>query len=162
MIPSTVPRRRVLLRALASALVASTSRLSFGRAGNDDARDKLVAGAPEPSKADGEGDKVTDGQIGSKAAAKKGKNAVLTVVVSGNDKPIAQAEVKVRFPPSVGGEATLPTNQTGEATFNSAATGPAKVRVVVTGWASVLKEVTLKEGPQRLTIKLISLPDAAK
>jgi hypothetical protein len=147
MMQNRFARRRVLLQALASVVLVSTSRFSFGQP------DKAEAG-----KADGEAGKVTETE--SKGAAKKGKNAVLTVVVTGNDKLIAQAEVKVKFPPSVGGEATLPTDQAGEATFNSAGTGTAKVRVIVTGWESVLQDVTLKEGPQRLTIKLNSLPNA--
>ena len=43
--------------------------------------------------------------------------------------------------------------------FNLSAIGTAKVRVIVAGWMSVLQDVTLKEGSQRLTIKLTALPD---
>jgi hypothetical protein len=93
-------RRRALLQVLASVVLVSTSSSSFGQS------DKA-----EPGKADGKSGKVTDEEKANKGAAKKGKPAVLTVVVIGKDKPIAQAEVKVKFPASVGGEATLPTNQ---------------------------------------------------
>ncbi len=143
------PRRRALLKAFASVVLVSTSYFSFGQP------DKA-----EPGKAEGEAGKAIDADKGGKGAAKKGKSAVLTVVVTGDNKLIAQAEVKVKFPPSVGGEATLPTDQAGEATFNSAGTGTAKVRVIVSGWESVLQDVILKEGSQKLTIKLNPLPNA--
>jgi hypothetical protein len=142
-------RRRALLRAVAGVVLASTASSSFGQ-----------PATPEPGKAEGEAGKVIDTEKAGKGAAKKGKGAVLTVVVTGNNKLIAQAEVKVKFPPSVGGEATLPTDEAGEATFNSGGTGTAKVRVIVTGWESTLQDVILKEGPQRLTINLNPLPNA--
>ena len=141
-------RRRALLQALAGVLFVSRSSLSFGQS------DKAA-----PGKADAKAGKITDEEKANKGAAKKSKPAVLTVVVMGKDETITQAEVKVTFPASVGGDATLPTNQAGEATFNSAGTGTAKVRVIVSGWESALQTVVLKEGPQRLTIKLNRLPE---
>jgi len=143
MMQNISPRRHALSQALASLVLISTARFAFGQP------DKLESG-----KTDGESGKVTNAEKGAKGVTKKGKSALLTIVVTGNDKLIAQAEVKVWFPPSVAGEATLPTDQAGEATFNSAGTGTAKVRVIVTGWESVLQKVILKEGPQRLTIEL--------
>ncbi len=142
MIQNRFSRRRLLSKTLAGVFLAVTSPLSFGRAKNDDVQDDAV-----PEKA--ESDKVV--------AEKKGKNAALTIVVTGNGKPLAQAEVKVKLPAGVGGEATLSTNQSGEAIFNSAGTGTAKVRVIASGWESVLQDVILKGGPQRLTIKLTPL-----
>jgi hypothetical protein len=152
MMPSLFSRRRILLRALAGTILVSTPLFSFGQAKNDGTSDKSGA-----DKGDG---KAKDEKKGGKSAGKTGAGAVLTVVVTGNGKPVAQAEVKVKFPPGVGGEATLPTNPAGEAIFNSAGTGTATVRVIVTGWESVLKEVVLKQGPQLLTIKLNALPGA--
>jgi len=160
MMSNSCSRRRVLWRALASVILVSTSRISLGLAKNADEADKAGPDKTTPGKADGGPDKGTNQETGNKGVGKKGKGAVLTVAVTGNGKPIAQAEVKVMFPPSVGGETTRPTDQAGEAIFDSAGTGTAKVRVIVTGWASALKEVVLKEGPQRLTIKLDPLPGA--
>jgi len=94
-----------------------------------------------------------NGEAG-KGAVKKVETALLTVAVMGNGNPIARAEVRITFPPSVGGESTLPTGLTGEVTFKSVGLGTAKVRVIATGWTSELREVVLKEGSQRLTIDL--------
>ncbi len=154
--------RRAVLRALASALLLPTSLGAFARprdAGAQDkpGTDKGDAGKARPGKADGQPSKATDDEKGAKADAKKGKSALLTVVVMGDGKPVRQAEVVVTFPTGAGGELTLPTGQDGEATFKSAGLGTAKVRVIATGWGSVLKEIALKEGPQRLTITLNSL-----
>ena len=146
-------RRRALLQAFASVVLASASHVSLGQPVK-----------PEPGEAGAQAGEVVDAEKdaekGGKGATKKGKSAVLTVVVTGNNKFIAKAEVKIKFPPSVGGEATLPTDQAGEVTFVSAGTGTAKVRVIVAEWESALQDVILKEGPQRLTIKLSPLPNA--
>jgi hypothetical protein len=158
MMPDMSPRRRALLQALASVVLVSASRVSFG-AKNDDSPDKAGPDKTEPGKAAGKAGKLSDEEKAGKGAAKKGKNAALTLVVTGNGKPIAQAEVKLfKFPPGVGGELTTSTNPAGEASFNSAGTGAARVRVIAAGWVSVRQEVELKEGPQRLTIKLDPLP----
>src|SRR5262245_47497148 len=105
MIRNVAVRRRALLRALVSVVFVQLASDSFGQS------DK-----PAPEKAG----KDTDTDKGAKGALKKATSAVLTVVVTGDSKLISQAEVKVKFPPSVGGEATLPTDQKGEATFTSA------------------------------------------
>ena len=153
MTPGFSARRRALLRALAGAILVAAPRRSFGQTGDAE----NVEDAPRPGTSNGEegGDKN-----GNEGTAKAGTGTVLTVVVSGNDEPVAQAEVKVKFPPAVGGEATLPTNLAGEALFNCPGTGTATVRVIATGWKSVLQEVMLQEGPQRLAIQLTALPNA--
>ncbi len=138
MMRNTLLRRRVLLQSLVGVVLVSTSRFSFGPFQPAESQEK-----------DGK-------EKGGKGAAKS-KNAVLTVVVTGKGKPIPQAEVKVKFH---GGEERLPTDQAGEASFRSPVAGTAEVRVIVAGWESVLTEVVLKGGPQRLTIELKSLPDA--
>lgn len=125
-------RRRALVNALGAALLASAPCLSFGQGNGADAPDK--------------------------AGARKG--AVLTVVVTGNGKPVDQAEVKVKLASRAGSEATIPTDQRGEAVFKLPGTGAATVRVIATGWESLLKEVLLKEGRQKLPLELKSLEDA--
>jgi hypothetical protein len=151
-------RRRVLLQALGSVVLLSTSRISFGATKNDKEPDNAEPDKTAPGKADGDPGKGAEKETKSKGVDKTGKSAVLTVVVIGDGLRIAHAEVMVTFPPSVRGEQTIFTDTEGEATFNSAGTGTAKVRVIVTGWTSFMQEVVLKEGPQRLTIKLKPLP----
>jgi hypothetical protein len=147
MMRNTFPLRRLLLKVVASSLLIATSRFAFGRAKDQDAPDKAGPDKAGPDKA-------------AKGTAKKPKTAVLTVLVTGNGKPIHQAEVQVKFPSSVGGESRRPTDQSGEAAFNSAGLGTAKVRVIAAGWESALREVVLKEGSQQLPIKLNSLSEA--
>lgn len=124
-----------------------TSRFSFGQTDKGD-------GSPDKAGAD----KAKDEMKAGKGAGKAGKGAVLTVIVTGDGKPVAQAEVKVMF--NGGGEVTLLTNQSGEAPFNFAGTGGSTVRVIATGWKSALQEVVLKPGPQQLAIKLKPLSKA--
>jgi hypothetical protein len=135
----TFARRRALLGAVASLLLLPIPGVSAEK-----------EGAPG---------KVLDEKKSGKGSAKKSTGVVLTVVVTGAGKAISQAEVQLKFPASVGGESTVPTNQAGEVTFNSAAVGTAKLRVLAVGWESAFQEVELKEGPQRVTIKLKSLQD---
>jgi hypothetical protein len=130
--PSAFPRRRMFLRTLAGAVLVPVSRLSPGQTGK------------------GDGDEKKGGK-----AAKAGKSAVLTVLVTGNGKPVSQAEVKALF--SGGSEATRFTNESGEALFNSAGTGKGSVRVIASGWASAIQDVTLREGTQRVTVELSPL-----
>jgi hypothetical protein len=111
------------------------------------AKDEKTKDDESPGKADA-----------GKGTPKKSEGAVVTVVVTGNGKPISQAEVMVKLPPSVGGEIKLPTDSGGSATFKSAGLGAAKVRVIAAGWESALQNVTLKEGAQRVTISLNPLP----
>lgn len=125
-------RRRALVHALGAALLATAPWPSFGQGNGADAPDK--------------------------AGARKG--AVLTVVVTGNGKPVDQAEVKVKLASRAGSEATIPTDQRGEAVFKLSATGAATVRVIATGWESLLKEVLLKEGRHKLPLELKSLEGA--
>ena len=139
-------RRRALLCGITSVLLGAASTRSYGQE------------TPAPDKAGDTANKDADKEKGAKGAAKK-KNAVLKVIVVGDDKPVEKAEVKFWFPSSVGGDATARTNAAGEAEFNSTATGVAKVRVIADGWRTILNpEVNLKEGPQQLTIKLTALP----
>jgi len=156
MMLTALPRRRVLLQSLAGVVVVSTSRFPFGLSRPAGSQEKAGPGKAGPGKANGEAGKDDGKEKGEKGAA-KGKNVVLTIVVTGKGEPIAQAEVKVKFH---GGDERLPTNQAGEASFRSPVTGTAEVRVIVAGWESVLTEVVLQGGPQRLTIELKSLPDA--
>ena len=156
MMRNTLPRRRVLLQSLAGAVLVSTSRFPFGLSQPAESQEKAGPGKAGPGKANGESGGDNGKEKGGKGAAKS-KNAVLTVVVTGKGKPIPQAEVKVKFH---GGEERLPTDQAGEASFRSPVAGTAEVRVIVAGWESVLTEVVLKGGPQRLTIELKALPDA--
>ena len=150
MMANTIPRRHVLLQALAGVVLVSTSRFSLGLTTNAASQEK--AG---PGRANGESDKDTGKEKGEQGAAKS-KSTVLIVVVTGKGKPIPQAEVKAKFQ---GGEERLPTNQEGEASFRFSSAGTAEVRVIVAGWESVLTEVVLKGGPQRLPIELKPLPD---
>jgi len=123
------PRRGAVAQALAGLLIASASCPSLGQAGGGD-------GLEVPGE---------------------GQGAALTVVVTGAGMPVAEAEVKITFPPGAGGEAILPTDRTGQALFSSSGTGAATVRVVATGWMTVLREVVLTQGPQQLTIRLDAL-----
>lgn len=127
--PVALSGRRIVLQALAGAVLASVSLISLGQAGKDESEEKKA----------GKG-------------AKSGKSVMLTVLVVGNGKPVAQAEVKAEF--SGGAEATRFTSESGEATFHSAGKGKASVRVIATGWASAMQDITLKEGTQRITVEL--------
>lgn len=157
MMLNAFPRRRVLLLALAGVVLVSRSRVAFGLSKHEESQDKVGPVKAEAGKANGESGKDNGQEKGEKGTGKKSKSAVLTVVVTGKGKPIPQAEVKVRLPR---GEEKRPTNQAGEASFSSPVGGTAEVRVIVAGWESVLQEVVLKDGPQRLTIELRSLPDS--
>lgn len=146
--PDMSSRRRALVQAFIALGLVLGSRISRAQKKSD-----------EPPGADGEAGKAADAENAAKGTPKKATTAVLTVVVTGGDKPVAQAEVKVKFPPAVGGEAMRPTNQDGEATFSSAGIGTAKVRVIAKGWESALQEIKLKDGAQRMAIKLKSQTD---
>ncbi|HKW95161.1 MAG TPA: hypothetical protein VJX92_24975 [Methylomirabilota bacterium] len=140
---SMMVKRRVLVKGLAGALLVLAADSGFGTGKDKESEDK-------------QGTKV------DKADGKKGKGAQLTVVVVGGGKKIQQAEVLVKFPPSIGGEATQLTDGAGAATFKSAGIGTAKVRVLATGWESVLQEVVLKEGAQQVTITLKALQEGTQ
>jgi hypothetical protein len=162
--------RRCVLVVLVSAAIALTPGISYAKTAGPEAPEKedqnepispkdtspaSVAAADDSStteKAAGGHDKAGG------AAANEKKGSALTVVVLGNGKPIAQAEVKIKFPSSVGGDTTRPTNDAGKAVFNLPVTGAAKVRVIATGWTGVLQEALLEEGAQTLTIDLVALP----
>ncbi len=125
-------RRRVVLQALASLVLGMTHR-GFGQSASSE------AAAPD--------------------AAAPGTGAVLTVVVTGNDRRIADAAVKFTSPAS--DEPERVTNENGEVTLQSPVLGPATVRVIAVGWQSVLQDVVLTAGPQRLTITLKPLSNPA-
>ena len=127
-------RRRTLLHLLAGAALASASRIAAGEA----------AGAG-PEKADAEPGKAA------------GSSFALTVIVTGDGRPIPGAEVKVKFPPA-GSEAQLHTDSSGKAKFSLPGKGTATVRVIVTGWPSAWRDVELKEEAQELTIQLKPSP----
>ncbi len=94
------------------------------------------------------------------AAGKPGKDkpASLTVRVLGDGKPVAQAEVKIKF--TSGAEEVRPTNDKGSITVSRVASGTAKVRVLADGWDSGRGEVDLKGGQaSSLTITLLRRPD---
>jgi hypothetical protein len=78
----------------------------------------------------------------------------LTLVITGNGKPVAQAEVRISFPAESGGETTLRTNERGEAVFKTDFKGNARMRVIASGWQSLMKEVAFKGAAQRLPINL--------
>jgi Tfp pilus assembly protein FimT len=152
-----ISRRDLLLRIVAAALlVAVVPALARSDDDTQKAAGTGKGGAAKPAGKTTAGDKTT------KATNKKSEAAVLTVVVTGNGKPIAQAEVQVKFPPSIGGESKQSSNAAGEATFKSPALGTAKVRVIAAGWESDLKSVELKEGPQKLTVSLNPLSAAGQ
>ena len=130
--PRYLLQRRVVLQSLASAAaLLAIPHFSHGQ-----------AVAEEPTQDDTGGATPTP------------KLAVLTVVVTGDDEPVGEAEVTVMFPEAIGGEAKLRTDTGGEATFESRESGIAKVRVIHEGWVSSLQEVSLKLGSQRVTIAL--------
>jgi len=130
--PSALSGRRIVLQTLAGAVLVSVSLISLGQAGKEESDEKKA-----------------------RKGAKAGKSIVLTVLIVGNDKPVAQAEVKAVF--SGGVEATRFTSESGEATFHSAGKGKVSVRVIATGWASAMQDITLKEGTQRVTVELSPL-----
>jgi hypothetical protein len=130
--PRYLLQRRVVLQSLASAAaLLAIPHFSQGQA---------VTEEPTPDNAG--------------SATPTPKLAVLTVVVTGDDEPVGEAEVTVMFPEAIGGEAKLRTDTGGEATFESRESGIAKVRVIHEGWVSSLQEVSLKLGSQRVTIAL--------
>jgi hypothetical protein len=132
-----IPQRRVLLLSLASATaLLIIPKFSQGQAAAEDAT---------------QDEEAAEGGTGGATATPK--LAVLTVVVTGDDEPVGEAEVTVTFP-AIGGEAKLRTDTGGEATFESRESGVAKVRVIHEGWVSNLQEVSLKLGSQRVTIAL--------
>jgi hypothetical protein len=136
--PRHLLQRRVVLHSLASAAaLLAIPHFSHGQAVAEEATPDE---AHEPNDA---GD-----------ATATPKLAVLTVVVTGDDEPVEEAEVTVTFPAAIGGEAKLRTDTGGEATFESSGSGDAKVRVIHEGWVSVLQEVSLELGSQRVTIAL--------
>jgi hypothetical protein len=136
--PRHIPQRRVVLLSLASATaLLIIPQFSQGQAAAEDATQDEEAA-----------------QGGTGGATATPKLAVLTVVVTGDDEPVGEAEVTVTFPAAIGGEAKLRTDTGGEATFESRESGVAKVRVIHEGWVSSLQEVSLKLGSQRLTIAL--------
>lgn len=134
--------RRALLQVLAGTVLVSTWRFSLGQA--DQAK---------PDKAGVEAVKASDAEKG-KAGATKGPSSLLNVIVTGDGKPIANAEVKVKLLHGAGGEAQLHTDSDGKASFKVSGTGAASVRILVTGWKSEFQDVELKEGEQELTIPL--------
>jgi hypothetical protein len=111
------------------------------------AHELVAAENPKPDQ-----EHAPEGAAGG--ASERKKEAVLTVVVTGNHKPVEGAEVIVALPPGGGDEAQLRTDTHGEATCKSSVPGAAKVRVILAGWVGVLKDVTLKPGLQRVTIEL--------
>jgi len=136
--PRHLLQRRVVLQSLASAAaLLAIPHFSHGQA---------VAEEPTPNEAHDPND--TGGTTATPNLA------VLTVVVTGDDEPVGEAEVTVTFPEAIGGEAKLRTDTGGEATFESRESGIAKVRVIHEGWVSSLQEVSLKLGSQRVTIAL--------
>jgi hypothetical protein len=144
---STIFRqRRNAMRAFAVLSLVSISRVAFGVG-------QTIVGITAEA-ADGVPDALADEKKGGKDTAKKGGNILLTVAVSGNGMPIAQAEVKIKFPKGADDEMTLPTDQAGEAVFKSAGKGVAKVRVIAKGWQTKGQDVSLTEEPQRVTIAL--------
>ena len=149
MMRTTFSTRRVLLQAVAGLVLAASPVFAFGAAKDRDA----------PEKTPSDKDNGKNKESSAKGAAAKSKGAELTVLVTGNGKPIRQAEVRVAFPSSAGGESKRPTDGAGEATFKAGKPGTVKVRVIASGWESALREVVLKEGSQRVTINLSSLPE---
>jgi hypothetical protein len=155
-----VDRRRALWAVAALAIASMPFPRAIAAAKASAEKDPVAKSTPPPVEGDsGKDAPATPNDKGAKGIGNKGKIATLTVAVVGNDQPVAQAEVKVKFPPDAGNEVTLSTNTLGEAVFTSSATGTAKVRVIAPGWKSTLQDVALKEGAQRVTIKLAALPN---
>jgi hypothetical protein len=151
MIPNIFPERRNIMRAFAVLSLVSTSlisRVAFGREVGQ------ATGGIATEAAEDAPDAPTDERKGGKDAGKKAKGILLTVAVSGNGMPIAQAEVKIKFQKGADDEMIRPTNQAGEAKFESAGTGIAKVRVIAKGWQTKGQDVSLTEEPQRVVIAL--------
>jgi hypothetical protein len=147
-----------LFGAVASIVLVLGSIVGFG---GTEAPGEHREAAPAPKLAAGAENKPANAPAGHDAAKpdeKPDKNeVVLKVVVTGNGAPISGAEVKVKFPPSIGGEETRYTDDEGLATFKSPAVGSAKVRVIADGKKAVLKEVELKSGQQALPVETVSL-----
>lgn len=137
-----MPRNPVQRRLFLPVLASATALLAIA----DFSHGQAVAEEPTPQE--------QPVQSESAAATAKPKLAVVTVVVTGNDAPVEEAEVTLTFPAAIGGEARLRTDTGGQATFESLSAGVAKVRVIHEGWVSVLQEVSLELGAQRVTIAL--------
>jgi hypothetical protein len=158
MISNIFSERRNIMQAFAVLSLASASSLSlisrvaFGQAVGQTVGQTI--GGINAEAADGAPDAPADEKKGGKDAGKKGKGTLLTVAVSGNGMPIAQAEVKIKFQKGADDEMIRPTNQAGEAKFESAGTGIAKVRVIAKGWQTKGQDVSLTEEPQRVMISL--------
>ncbi len=134
-------RRRQLLGGVALALAA-------GRAAGDPWGQAAASAPPggngTPPRPPKEGDK--DPERG------RDKTARLVVKVSGDGKPVAHADVKVK----IGGGDGIPlvTNDRGEASLTRSGGGLAEVHVIAQGWVSGRGVVELKTGEATLSIEL--------
>jgi len=94
------------------------------------------------------------GEAPVSASAAKNKHAVLTVVVTGDHKPVVQADVKVLYGAAADGIRQF-TNASGKASFASLRPGQVKVRVIAPGWKTAQPPVLLKEGENQADIILV-------
>ena len=88
---------------------------------------------------------------------KKSNPALLMVIVIGNEQPIPGADVKIRCPAGSGNGPRSQTDQAGTVNFNCPGVGNANLSILATGYNYHSEDILLKEGQQRLTIKLRSI-----
>lgn len=136
-------RRRHLPGCLALALAA-------GRAGGD-AWGQAAASAPPGGDGSPKPKPPKDGEKDPDRGKDK-PAARLVIKVSGDGKPVAHADVKVK----IGGGDGIPlvTNDRGEASLTRNGGGLAEVHVIAQGWASGRGVVELKAGEVTLSIEL--------
>lgn len=106
----------------------------------------------EVGKSDDHGSPKDDAESKSKKPTAK----VLTVLVTGDGKPIGNAAVKIMSPPGIGAEPR--TGSDGQVTFKVTTSGTVKVRVIAEGWETVVQEIVLAEDAQQLAFQLKQLP----
>ena len=126
-------RRKSLFRIFSSMLAVMFASIGLARA-----QDAVVPGAGSPASA-------------IPPAATKKLPATLKVIVSASGKPVVNADVLLK---SSATEARRFTNPAGEAIFVGPPLGASKVRIIAPGWASMLKDITVKEGAQTVEITL--------
>jgi hypothetical protein len=86
------------------------------------------------------------------------KEPEFVVSVTGNGRPISNADVKIKLPMPPGGEMVGQTDSQGVISFKASSTGAATAYVIAKGWVSFRKEFTLTKGAQKLSLQLTSQP----
>lgn len=88
---------------------------------------------------------------------KKNSPALVSILVTGDGKPIVGAEVRLKCPSSESNGTKAQTDDSGAASFNCVELGSATLSIRATGYTFFSDEISLKAGQQRLPIRLKSI-----